>query len=82
MDVVQSVEAEIAKLTEEVDNFPKNSKLYIERAKLYYRLGRFEKALNDYIIASEIDPANIEVQEHIKMLRRIFNYRYVDIYNP
>ncbi|MCC8035008.1 MAG: nicotinate (nicotinamide) nucleotide adenylyltransferase [Rikenellaceae bacterium] len=55
---------------------------YLERGKLNYKFTRYEKALNDFIRASELDPDNREAKEYIKLLDDIFEYRYTDLYNP
>ncbi len=82
MDEVKAIEKEIELLTERVNSSDKNAEIHIERAKLYLRLEQFDKALNDFIIASEIQPESAEIKQHINMIKSIFNYRNIDIYNP
>lgn len=73
---------EINKLTQQIDDKPNDFNLYVCRAKLYYKLGQFDKSLNDFVVADEIEPNNVEVLGYIDMLKEVFDYRYMDIYNP
>ncbi len=82
MDIANNIEQEINSLTEKINNSPKDAELRIERAKLYLRAELFDKALNDFTIASEIQPESSEIKEHIAMIKSIFNYRNIDTYNP
>lgn len=75
---LQRIEA----LTEAISNNDKEIEYYLERGRLYYKRGVYDKALNDYIKVNELDPDNIEAKEHIKLLKDIFEYRYMDYYNP
>lgn len=55
---------------------------YLERGRLLYRRSQYGEALNDFLRAEELDPDNTEAREYIRMLRDIFEYRNMDIYNP
>ena len=82
MGRVEDITREIEALTAKVDNSPRSAELYVERAKRYLLLEQFDKALNDYIMASEIEPKDTEITQSIEMIKSIFNYRNIDIYNP
>lgn len=75
------IETELARLDAMIAASP-TAILYLERGKLYNRNGVFDKALNDFLKARELDPANTEAQSAITMLREIFAFHYVDYYNP
>lgn len=55
---------------------------YNLRGKMFFKLGMFDKAMNDFIQATELDGEYKEAREYIALLREIFNFRYADIYNP
>ncbi len=55
---------------------------YLERGRLLYRRSQYGEALNDFLQAGQLDPDNPEAREYIRMLRDIFEYRNMDIYNP
>ncbi|MDL2320168.1 nicotinate (nicotinamide) nucleotide adenylyltransferase [Alistipes sp. OttesenSCG-928-B03] len=55
---------------------------YMERGKFYNRAGQFNKALNDFMKAQELDPDNAEARTYITMIREIYAFRYLDYYNP
>ena len=42
---------------------------HLDFAKEYEFLGRYKKALNEYIAAYEIDPRDKDIKEKIKYLR-------------
>lgn len=75
------VEAELKRLTTLIDEEP-FAENYLLRARLYYKTGQLDKALNDFIKVKGEDPDNLEAQEHIKMISDIFDFRYKDYYNP
>lgn len=75
------VEAELKRLGNVIDEEP-SSENYLLRARLYYRSGQLDKALNDFIKVKSIDPENQESQEYIKLISDIFDFRYKDYYNP
>lgn len=72
---------DLVKLTTEIELHP-TAALYIERGKFYNRTGQFNKALNDFLKAQELDPDNAEARTYITMLREMYAFRYVDYYNP
>lgn len=59
-----------------------DAQLLLQRGKLYQKAGVNDKALNDFLKVAELDPENEEAREYIKMLRKIFAFRYMDYYNP
>lgn len=73
---------EIDKLTQQIEGRPMDFTLYVCRAKLYYKQGQFDKSLNDFVVADELEPNNVEVLSYIDMLKEVFEYRYMDTYNP
>lgn len=82
MELKDRLEGEIVVLTQEIEQQPDDYTLYMERGKLYHRSGRFDCAMNDFIKVHEIEPSCVEATEYIVMLKEIFAFRYVDIYNP
>ena len=59
-----------------------NAALYLERGKLYYRIGDFGKALNDFTRVTDIVPGHTEASGYAEMINEILDFRYKDIYNP
>ena len=90
MDSAKEINDRIATLTHDIENVVDGftpggdtiSELYFERAKLYYRSGRNSEALNDFLKVVQLDPANTEAREYEHQIREIFDYRYMDYYNP
>jgi thioredoxin-like negative regulator of GroEL len=76
------LEKEIERLSIAIEASAGDAALYMERAKLYNGAGRKDKALNDYLKVLEIEPGNAEARQHAKMIQEIFEYHYVDLYNP
>lgn len=72
----------IEQLTKEINTTPNNPELYIARAMAYKKEGLQHDALNDFLRASDLDPNNKEVLEQIKMIREIFEFCYMQQYNP
>lgn len=69
-------------LSAAIDASPDDFMLLMERGKLYHQKGEFDKALNDFLRANEINPGDMESATYIEIIREILNYRYKDIYNP
>lgn len=82
MDLNEQLNGEIMVLTQEISNDPYDYMLYMERGRLHYQKGTFDKALNDFTRAHELSPGCHEASEYISMIREIFAFRYIDIYNP
>ena len=61
---------------------PNNPQLLLQRGKAYHRAGRFDHAYNDFIAVLAADPDNAEAREYLKLLKEIFAFHYVDLYNP
>lgn len=61
---------------------PSTAEGWLARGRRLGREGRMGDALNAYIRVLELDPANSEAAERVKMLREIFAFHYVDYYNP
>ncbi len=61
---------------------PATAEGWIRRGKWFNSTGRMGEALTAFLRALELDPANVEAIERIKMLREIFAFHYVDYYNP
>ncbi len=75
-------EIRLAELDSRIAETPSDPGLLMERGRLYQKAGVNNKALNDFLKVEELDPANEEAKEYIKMLREIFAFRYMDYYNP
>lgn len=57
----EGVSAEIVALDAKIQKHPKNASLYIERAALYRREGKFVVALDDLATAQKLDPTRREI---------------------
>lgn len=75
-------EIKLAELDARIAEKADDALLLMQRGKLYQKAGVNDKALNDFLKVSELDPENEEAREYIKMLREIFAFRYMDYYNP
>lgn len=82
VDMVMFLKREILHLGERISINPDDVSLYLQRAKLHFKLGSFDKAQNDFMRAAELDPSCEEASEYIGMIREIFEFRHTDIYNP
>lgn len=82
MELKQQLESEIVLLDSEIERNPGNGSLYMERGKLYHKIGMFDRAMNDFIKVNTLEPQNNEAIQYVTMIRKIFEYRYTDIYNP
>ncbi|MCD7962664.1 MAG: tetratricopeptide repeat protein [Rikenellaceae bacterium] len=82
MPQVTMIDNAIQILSAAIDESPNDFTLFMERSKLYHQKGNFDKALNDFIHASEINPDSQEADSYIEIISEILNYRYKDIYNP
>lgn len=72
----------IRELTGKIDAGPEEAGLYMERGKALYKQGEYGKALNDFLKASQLSPGNKESEAYIKLIQDIFEFRYMDYYNP
>ncbi len=61
---------------------PNDITLYLQRGKLLQQIGMFDKALNDFTKALQLDPQNTEAKQYSMLLREIFAFTYTDQYNP
>ena len=77
-DVMQQ---ELARLSAAIGSGP-TAELYMERGRLYNKGGVLDKALNDFLKAEQLAPGNEEAQSYIALLLEIFEYHYMDYYNP
>lgn len=82
MDRRKSLQSEIDLLSGAIENALNDIELYLERGKLYYKVGDYDKAMNDFIWVRELSPQNDEAHQYIVMISEILNFRYADIYNP
>lgn len=55
---------------------------FMERGKRYMKLSQYDLALNDFLRVQKMDPDNTEAQQFIDIIRAIFEFRYLDQYNP
>lgn len=81
-DITKFIEREIIHLCGRIELSPRDLALYSQRGKLYFKLGIFDKALNDFLKIEELDEKNEESREYIRLIRDIFEFRHSDIYNP
>lgn len=82
MDRKKMLQSEIDLLSGAIENALNDIELYIERGKLYYKLGHLDKAMNDFIWVRELSPEHDEAHQYIVMISDILNFRYAEIYNP
>ena len=73
---------EITALNSAIEQRPDDARLLIRRGKLLHRTGRFDCALNDFLRAKRLCPDNPEADAYIALLREIFAFRHLDLYNP
>lgn len=71
----------IVELSKLIDEDGSCWQAYMERGKLYWREGKVKSALNDYIIADNLNP-NSTPGELIKHTLEIIQFRNNDILNP
>lgn len=69
-------------LSARIEAGEKDAVLYIERGKMHYGLNNWGAALNDFNRALQLDDANAEARQFVKMVQEILEFRYKDIYNP
>lgn len=82
MEMTREFEDKIAALDAQIEASPEDISLHLERAKTYYRAGVYSKALNDFLKVLSLDPDNVEARENAAMIREIFAFRNLDMYNP
>lgn len=79
---LKEFEERLAEINERMGDEPSDAALIMERGKLYHKAGVNDKALNDFLKVSRLDPSNEEAREYVKLLKEIFAFRYMDYYNP
>lgn len=70
------------RLTDRIEAGENDATLYIERGKMHYGLNNWGAALNDFNRALQLDDANAEARQYVKMVQEILEFRHKDIYNP
>ena len=78
----KQLEYEIITLDRALEDKQNDAQLYLQRGRLYYKLGEMDSALNDFVKVRELDPGNVEAGEYVAMISEIFEFHYKDIYNP
>ena len=74
---------ELDKLNRLLEKDPVNTDLLMQRGKIYLALNERGQALNDFNEVLEITRGkNKEAQEYVDMINRIFDFVYLDNYNP
>lgn len=73
---------QIETLDREIEESPGNPDLYLKRGRLHHNAGNFDSAMNDFTNVLEYAPNNSEALAYIELLKRIFVFRYKDLYNP
>jgi len=71
----------IVELSKLIDEDGSCWQAYMERGKLYWKEGNLKCALNDYIIADNLNP-NSSPRELIRHMLKIIQFRNNDILNP
>ena len=79
---MDTLENKLEALTFALEQSPNDPKLLLQRGKAYHRAGRFDQAYNDFVAVLTADPENAEAREYLKLLKEIFDFHYVDLYNP
>lgn len=79
---LKEFEERLAQINERMGDEPSDVALIMERGRLYHKAGVNDKALNDFLKVSQLDPSNEEAREYVKLLKEIFAFRYMDYYNP
>ncbi|SCL90998.1 conserved Plasmodium protein, unknown function [Plasmodium berghei] len=79
-------ELSIFHYTRSINYVPTSSILYTNRSLAYYKIGAYDKSLNDAIKAKELDPNNLKsyyrICESYKALKDFKNFeKYTKIYN-
>lgn len=82
MDTVNNSSSRIDELTRAIESASTQASLYMERGKLHHQQAHYDLALNDFLRVQKLAPDNTEAQEYILLLREIFNFRNLDLYNP
>lgn len=74
---------ELEKLNELLEENPVDTELLMQRGKIYLARGERGQALNDFNEILEITRGkNKEAQEYVDMINQIFDFVYLDNYNP
>ena len=74
---------ELEKLNELLEENPVDTELLMQRGKIYLARGERGQALNDFNEILEITKGkNKEAQEYVDMINQIFDFVYLDNYNP
>lgn len=79
---MDTLENNLESLSLALEQDPNNPQLLLQRGKAYHRAGRFDHAYNDFVAVLATDPDNAEAREYLKLLKEIFAFHYVDLYNP
>lgn len=86
MNLYNRIECEIEVLTNEIQSDPFSSDLLMERGRLYYKKGLFDKALNDFThvlnLPTDIQENKAQASQYVTLIKEIFEFRNMDIYNP
>lgn len=82
MDSMDTPENNLESLNRALEEQPHDPILHLQRGKEYHRAGRFDLAYNDFVAVLAADPDNAEAREYISLLKEIFAFHYVDLYNP
>ncbi len=59
-----------------------DAELLSERGRLHYSQGAYDKALNDFLRVLDVDPGNTQALQYRELINDIYEFRYVDYYNP
>ncbi|HJB85683.1 MAG TPA: hypothetical protein IAA13_09325 [Candidatus Alistipes merdigallinarum] len=82
MDTMTNTTEQIETLTRDLETQPQRTELLLERGRLYFRSGAYDKAMNDFLHVKQIAGSHPEAEEYIVLLQEIFAFRHFDLYNP
>jgi len=71
----------ISLLNEYISQYPDSDYAYLLRGDAYRKDSNFREALNNYLIAMELNPESPARQSH-DMLMKIMEFYNKDLYNP
>lgn len=73
--------SQIEQLTQALAVNPDSVSLLLERAKLFYKIGDRDQAINDLLHVRHLDPQNSEASAYLELIQGIFEFRHIEIYN-
>lgn len=65
----------IEALTRDLESQPQRTELLLERGRLYFRSGAYDKAMNDFLHVNRLSVLIPKPKEYIVLLQEIFAFR-------